>query len=224
MKILYAEDEPQLSMAVTEILKIENYDVDAVYDGDAALHHLKSGYYDAAVLDIMMPKKDGMQVLMEMRKNKIYTPVLMLTAKTSLENRIEGLTTGADDYLGKPFAMKELIARLGSIIRRNETYKDTVLKYGNISLDCKTFALKSDNSSLQLSSKECELLALFMKQPEYPFSSQRINEIVWNGEQDENTVKLYISYLRNKLLQIQAEETICQNKKGHYYIEETRES
>ncbi len=123
------------------------------------------------------------------------------------------MTTGADDYLGKPFAMKELIARLGSIIRRNETYKDTVLKYGNISLDCKTFALKSDNSSLQLSSKECELLALFMKQPEYPFSSQRINEIVWNGEQDENTVKLYISYLRNKLLQIQAEETICQNKK-----------
>lgn len=219
MKVLYAEDELQLSVAVTEILKMENYEVEAVHDGEEAWEHLKSDYYDAAILDIMMPNMDGIQVLERMRQQNIYIPVLMLTAKNAAEDRVEGLTIGADDYLGKPFAMKELLARLNALIRRNGKYRSTVLKCGNISLDCETDELKSDQGSLRLSSKESELLALFMKQNDSIFTSQKINEILWNNEQDENAVKLYISYLRNKLNQIHADTTICNYKKG-YIMEE----
>lgn len=215
MKILYAEDERQLSMAVTEILKMENYEVDAVYDGEEAENHLKSNYYDAAILDIMMPKVDGIQVLEYMRRQEIYTPVLMLTAKNATEDRIEGLTIGADDYLGKPFVMKELLARLNSLIRRNGTYRNSVLKCGNISLDLTTDELKSHQGSLRLSSKESELLALFMKQNGYLFTPSKINEILWNNEQDENTVILYISYLKNKLSQIHADSEIRNYEKGY---------
>lgn len=216
MRILYAEDERQLSMAVTEILKIENYEVDTVYDGAEAWEHLQSGYYDAAILDIMMPKMDGIQVLEAMRQNDIYIPVLMLTAKTTTEDRIEGLTVGADDYLGKPFAMKEMIARLNSMIRRNVKYKNSVLICGNISLNCETNELKSDNGSLRLSGKEGELLALFMKHRGYAFAPQKIIEMLWDNQQSENTVILYISYLKNKLNQIHSDVNINLNKEGYF--------
>lgn len=216
MKILYAEDERQLSIAVAEILKIHSYEVDAVYDGEQAWNHLQSSYYDAAVLDIMMPKMDGIQVMKAMRQNKIYVPVLMLTAKSTLEDRVEGLAMGADDYLVKPFAMKELLARLDAVIRRSAEYKDSVLNCGNISLNCETDELRSDSGSLRLSCKERELLALFIKRENFAFEPQEINKIIWNKEQSEKTVKLYISYLKNKLNQIHANVNVNQNQKGYF--------
>ena len=126
MKILYAEDERQLSVAVTEILKMEGFDVTPVYNGKEALDALKNDYFDAAVLDIMMPVMDGIEVLREMRRSGDHTAVLMLTAKASLDDRITGLGEGADDYLAKPFAMKELVARLRSILRRQNDYRHSV--------------------------------------------------------------------------------------------------
>ena len=216
MKILYAEDERQLSMAVSEILKMEGYEVVEACDGAQAWERLQTEYYDAVILDIMMPRMSGIQVLELMRYHEIYTPVLMLTAKATIEDRVEGFSVGADDYLGKPFAVKELIARLNSIIRRNIKYKNSILKCGNISLDCDTNELKSDKGSLRLSGKESELLVLFMKQEEYIFTIDEMNNILWNHEQDENTVTLYISYLRNKLSQIHADVNIYQDEKGYF--------
>ncbi len=220
MKILYAEDERQLSMAVAEILKMEGFEVTKVYDGEEAWESLQSEYYDAVILDIMMPKMSGIQVLELMRRHEMYTPVLMLTAKSTIEDRVEGLAVGADDYLGKPFAVKELIARLQSIIRRNIEYKNVVLRYSNISLDCDTNELKSDKGSLRLSGKESELLALFMKQEKSVFTIDEINDLLWKREQDESTVILYISYLKNKLSQIHAKIGIQQNEKGYFLEEE----
>lgn len=215
MKILYAEDEMQLSMAVTEILKLEGFDVVPVYNGRDALEKTKSEYFDAVILDIMMPIMDGIEVLEAMRKAENFTPVLMLTAKTTTDDRINGLSVGADDYIGKPFAMKELVARLKSITRRNSQYKHTVLKCGNISLDCDTDELKSDNSSLRLSGKESELLALFIKYEDYEYTSEKINNLLWNGAQSESTVTLYISYLKNKLKQIDSDVNIVDTEKGY---------
>ncbi len=214
MKILYAEDEKQLSMAVTEILKLEGYEVDAVYDGQEAWDMLRTNYYDAAVLDIMMPKMDGMEVLSKLRASENYVPVLMLTAKSAIDDKIDGLSLGADDYLSKPFAMKEMIARLNSMIRRTMSYKHKVLKHSNITLDCDTSELKTEDGSLRLSTKESELLALFIKQNK-PFSAEKINELLWNKQQSESTVVLYISYLRNKLSQIHSLVNIFQTDDGY---------
>lgn len=221
MKILYAEDEQQLSMAVTEILKMEGYEVDPVYDGQTAWEKIQNGYYDAVVLDIMMPKMDGIEVLSNIRSNEIFTPVLMLTAKTAIEDKIEGLSMGADDYLSKPFAMKELIARINSMIRRTVRYKHTVLKHSNISLNCETAELKTEVGSLRLSNKESELLTLFIKQNGTCFSIQKINEILWDSQQSESTVILYISYLQNKLNQIHSLVNILQNNDG-YFMEDSQ--
>lgn len=216
MRILYAEDEPQLSMAVTEILKMEGYQVDAVHDGAKAWERLQTGCYDAAILDIMMPEMSGTQVLALMRGRNIYTPVLMLTAKSTTEDRIEGLTAGADDYLGKPFAMKELIARLHAMIRRNVRYRDSLLQFDNISLDCSSNELKSDSGSLRLSSKESDLLALFMKQGDHAFTVDELRSLLWDREQDENAVTLYLSYLKNKLEQIHAAVNIYKSENGYF--------
>lgn len=215
MKILYAEDELQLSMAVTEILKLEGFDVVAVHNGKDALDKANCEFFDAVVLDIMMPVMDGIEVLTQMRKNENYTPVLMLTAKTTTDDRINGLSVGADDYIGKPFAMKELVARLRSITRRNSQYKHTSIKCGNIELDCDTDELKSDNSSLRLSSKESELLALFMKYEDYEYTGEKINNLVWSGTQSDSTVALYVSYLKNKLKQIDSDVNIIITEKGY---------
>ena len=158
MKVLYAEDERQLSVAVAEILKMEGFEVTAVYDGGQALDALEKDFFDAVILDIMMPVADGMEVLRRMRENGDHTAVLMLTAKATLNDRISGLTSGADDYLAKPFAMKELVARLNSLIRRNSDYRHSVVKFSNIELDSNTCELKSDKGSLRLNNTEAELL------------------------------------------------------------------
>ena len=205
MKVLYAEDERQLSVAVTEILKIEGFDVTPVYDGEEALEALDKDYYDAVVLDIMMPKKDGIEVLETMRNNGNHTCVLMLTAKATLDDRITGLSSGADDYLAKPFAMKELVARLQSLMRRNNDYRHSVIKYANIELDSKSCELKSDKGSLRLNNPEAELLTYLVHHVGRSFSAEEINEAVWNDKESAEKAELYLYYLKNKLRQIHAD-------------------
>lgn len=205
MKVLYAEDERQLSVAVTEILKIEGFDVTPVYDGEEALKALDNDYFDAVVLDIMMPKKDGIEVLQAMRQNGNHTCVLMLTAKATVDDRITGLSTGADDYLAKPFAMKELVARLQSLIRRNSDYRHSIVKYANIELDSNSCELKSDKGSLRLNNPEAELLTFLVRHVDNQYTTQQINEQVWGGKGSPEKAELYLYYLKNKLRQIHAE-------------------
>ncbi len=205
MKILYAEDEKQLSVAVTEILKMEGFSVTPVYDGGQALEALKNDYFDAVVLDIMMPVTDGIEVLRQMRAGGNHAPVLMLTAKAALDDRVTGLSEGADDYLAKPFAMKELVARLNSLIRRGSDYRHSVLRHANIELRSDTCQLSSDKGSLRLNNTEAELLTFFIRNSGTAFTANRINELVWNGKESPEKAELYIFYLKNKLRQIHSE-------------------
>jgi len=216
MKVLYAEDEISLSNAVSEILKMENYEVDTVYDGQEAWEHLQDNHYDAVILDIMMPKMSGIEVVSNMREHSIFTPVMLLTAKNQTDDRIAGFSNGADDYLGKPFSMAELIARLNAMLRRTTQYKETTLSCGNISLNCETNELKSDKGSLRLSSKESALLALFLKNENTALSSEDIINTLWEQHSDENMVTLYISYLKNKLRQIHGNRNIRQE--GNHFL------
>lgn len=218
MKILYAEDELQLSAAVSEILKIEGFEVTSVYDGEEAWNELQKGYFDAVILDIMMPKLDGIGVLEKMRLSENFTPVLMLTAKTTVEDRIEGLSVGADDYLGKPFAMKELVARLNSMLRRSGQYRRSTLKSGNLTLDLSTGELTSDKSSLRLSNAEAELLALLMQAKGSAFSAEEINARLWNGKKGSDAAKLYVSYLKTKLHRISSSEQISETEEGYFIL------
>lgn len=214
MRVLYAEDERALSDAIVEILKMEGFEVDAVYDGAEALEHISGGAYDAAVLDIMMPRLDGVAVLQKMRERGDYTPVLLLTAKTQVEDRILGLSAGADDYLGKPFATGELIARLRAMGRRMTQYQVKTLSLGNITLDCESLELKSDIGSLRLSSKESQLLTYFLENRDAVLSTKQIFDRLWTQEDTQGVVELYISYLRNKLRQIGSHVNIVRTKGG----------
>ena len=214
MKILYAEDERQLSVAVTEILKMEGFEVTPVYDGGQAIEHIRSNYYDVVVLDIMMPVMDGIEVLRKMREEGIYTSVLMLTAKATVNDRIEGLSQGADDYLAKPFAMKELVARLHSMIRRNTGYRHEVITASNIELDTNSSELRSDKGSLRLNNVEAQLLSFLMKNLDVFFSPKEVNEVVWEGKESPEKAQLYLFYLKNKLRQIHSDlNIVIQNNK-----------
>jgi len=208
MKVLYAEDERQLSVAVAEILKMEGFEVKAVYDGGQALEALEQDYFDAVILDIMMPVADGIEVLRHMREKGDHTAVLMLTAKATLDDRIAGLSTGADDYLAKPFAMKELVARLRSLIRRNSDYRHSVVKYSNIELDSNTCELRSDKGSLRLNNTEAELLTFLIYNAGTYYSAEEINKRVWNGRESAEKAELYVFYLKNKLRQIHSDAGI----------------
>lgn len=208
MKVLYAEDELQLSTAVTEILKMEGFEVTPVYNGKQAVDALQNEYYDAVVLDIMMPVMDGIEVLKYMRENGNNTSVLMLTAKSTVDDRITGLSEGADDYLAKPFAMKELVARLNSLIRRNVDYRHSSFKTANIVLDSNTGELKSDKGSLRLNNIESELLTHFIRNIGVFYTAEQINEQVWNNKESAEKAELYIYYLKNKLRQIHSDVNI----------------
>lgn len=211
MKILYAEDEMQLSVAVSEILKMEGFEVTSVYDGGQAWEAIQNDYFDAVILDIMMPVMDGIEVLKKMRESENYTSVLMLTAKATVDDRITGLSYGADDYLGKPFAMKELVARVNSLIRRNSNYRNPTLKISNIVLDSSSGEVKSDKGSLRLNNTEVELLTHFIKNPGKLYSANEINNELWNGKESGEKTELYIFYLKNKLRQIRSDMNIIIN-------------
>ena len=198
MKILYAEDERQLSVAVTEILKMEGFSVTPVYNGKEAADALEREYFDAVVLDIMMPVMDGIEVLRQLRESGNHTPVLMLTAKATIDDRIAGLNEGADDYLAKPFAMKELVARLRSMLRRQSSYRYSVLKLANIELDSNTCELRSDKGSLRLNNTETELLTFFIRNSNVLYTAEQIDSLVWDGKESPEKAEFYIFYLKNK--------------------------
>ena len=219
MKILLAEDTKDLNKNVTKLLETQKYDVDNVFDGEEALEHLKKDSYDCIILDIMMPKVDGITVLKELRSRNIITPVLLLTAKAEVDDRVEGLDAGADDYLPKPFAMKELLARIRALTRRpplfttdNVELFDIVLDTGSTSLTC--------NSTVRLSNKELELMLHIMMNPDIALSTDYLIEHIWKNEENANndTVYLYISYLKRKLQMIGSTATITGEKGGEFKI------
>ena len=201
MKILYAEDERQLSMAVSEILKMEGFTVDPVYDGQDALDYLLAGNYDAAILDIMMPKMDGLTVLKKAREAGISIPILMLTAKSEIEDRVAGLDTGADDYLTKPFASQELLARIRAMTRRQPEIRETVLNIGDLSLSRSDYTLSGPEGSFRLANKEYQMMEYLMMHPKTPISTETFLEKIWgyDSESEINVVWVNISGLRKKI-------------------------
>lgn len=210
MRILVAEDEKELTNALAAILKHEHFAVDTVYDGEAALEYGLTENYDGIVLDIMMPKIDGLTVLAELRRQAVITPVLFLTALGQVEDRIQGLDVGADDYLTKPFAMGELLARIRAMTRRKTEFAPAVLEYGNIALDRSGFELAGPAAAVRLSSKEFQMMEMLLISPGRVVSAEQFLERIWgyDAEAEANVVWVYISYLRRKLQAISADVEI----------------
>ncbi len=202
MRLLLAEDEKELSNALCAILKHHNYSVDAVYNGTDALDYGLAENYDAILLDIMMPKMNGIEVLKALRKAQVTTPVLMLTAKAEIEDRIVGLDAGADDYLPKPFDMGELLARIRAITRRKGDLSSNVLKFGNSSLDRSSLILSGPSDSIRLGNKEYQMMEMLMEHPGHLVSTEQFMERIWgyDTEAEISVVWVYISYLRKKLI------------------------
>lgn len=222
MRLLLAEDERELSNALTVILKHNNYSVDAVYNGADALDYLESVNYDGVILDIMMPKIDGITVLKQIRKKGNTVPVLMLTAKSDVDDKVLGLDSGADDYLSKPFEMKELLARLRSITRRKTQAVSSILSLGNISLDCTNFLLSSQTGSIRLQNKEFQIFEMLIANPGQLISTERFMEKIWGYDSDTelNVIWVYISYLRKKLTKLGADIQIKATRNLGYSLEE----
>lgn len=224
MRILFAEDEKELSNAMVAILKHNNYSVDAVYDGAEALDYGLSENYDAIILDIMMPKLNGLGVLEQLRKKGIHTPILMLTAKAEIEDRISGLDRGADDYLSKPFAMGELLARIRAMTRRKSEFTPNLVKVGNISLSKESYELSNEKSSLRLGNKEFQMIEMLMNNPKCLISTEQFMERIWgyDAETEINVVWVYISYLRKKLASLDANVKIKAVRGVGYTLEEDK--
>ena len=223
MKLLFAEDERSLSRAITHILEKNCYSVDAVYDGQAALEYLENGDYDGVILDIMMPKVDGITVLRELRSKGNHVPVLMLTAKAEIDDKVLGLDTGANDYLTKPFDTKELLARIRAMTRGNRAV-DATLNYGNITLNRTNFELSSPTGSFRLANKEYQMMELLMANAGQLISSDQFLEKIWGLDSDveSSVVWVYISYLRKKLTALNAKVSIRAVRNAGYVLEETK--
>ena len=221
MRLLLAEDEKALSRALVMILQKSGFEVDPVYDGESALGAIESGNYDAAVLDIMLPKKSGLEVLRVVREKENLIPILLLTAKAEIDDKVTGLELGANDYLTKPFAAKELIARIRAMLRVQTAQADSVLHMKNISLDRATFELASTTGSFRLSNKEFQMMEMFLCNQGYVISEQRFMEKIWADENDEqdSVVWIYISYLKKKLQALHAEIEIKEKGNEGYSLE-----
>ena len=207
MRLLLAEDEKDLSDALVTVLKHNNYSVDAVYNGLDALDYLEAGDYDGAILDIMMPKMDGITVLKKVRADGIHLPIILLTAKSEIDDRVTGLDSGADDYLTKPFSMKELLARIRAMTRRQEKTTDSILQFSDIQLDRSTYQLSnSEGTTIRLANKEYQMLEMLMTNPGQVISVDQFMDKIWgyDSEAEFNVVWVYISYLRKKLSSLHA--------------------
>lgn len=224
MRILLAEDEKSMSRAITVILEKNNYSVDPVYDGEEALRYLRSGDYDAAILDIMMPKMNGIEVLKNIRKSGNLMPVLLLTAKSEIDDKVEGLDSGANDYLTKPFDSKELLARLRAMTRVSTVQADSVLRFGNITLDRTTCDLVGPKGTVKLSGKEYQMMELMMKDPKIVISTEKFMDKLWgiDSEADISVVWTFISYLRKKLTVVGADVVIKASRGLGYFLEEDK--
>ncbi len=223
MRLLYAEDEKAMSEAVTDILRYHNYIVDAVYNGTDAYEYACMEHYDGIILDIMMPGISGMEVLEKLRRSGCKTPVLLLTAKTEVEDRIEGLDAGADDYLPKPFSMKELLARVRAMLRRREAFTPDVVTVGNISLNMRSYELSGNGRSFVLPKLEYQMMELLMLNRGIYFSTEDLLTKVWgyDTEAEIGVVWVYISYLRKRLAALDANVGIRARRKIGYTLEVT---
>jgi len=224
MRILLAEDEKSLSRAVIALLEKNNYSADAVYNGKEALEYLSSENYDAVILDIMMPEMDGLTVLKKLRESGNRIPVLMLTAKAEVEDKVLGLDSGANDYLTKPFATAELLARIRAITRSQTLQTDSQLSFGNITLDQPSFELSSPSGSFRLANKEFQMIELLMRNPGQLIPTERFLEKIWgyNTDVETNVVWVYISYLRKKLSALNADIQIKATRNTGYSLEEIK--
>ena len=221
MRLLLAEDERSLSRAIVAILEHSHYSVDAVYDGEDALAYLEAGNYDGLILDLMMPKLDGLTVLRILRARGSRLPVLILTAKSEISDKVEGLDSGANDYLTKPFSTAELLARIRAMTRSQTAQPTSRIQVGNITLDRTTFDLSSPSGSFRLANKEFQMLELLMNNPRQLIPSERFLERIWGYDSDAgiNVVWVYISYLRKQLAALGADIEIRAARNAGYSLD-----
>lgn len=222
MRILLAEDERSLSRAVIALLEKNNYSADAVYDGQEALEYLEAGNYDALILDLMMPKMDGLTVLRTLREQGNPIPVLILTAKSEVDDKVLGLDTGANDYLTKPFSTQELMARIRAMTRSQTGGQVTSrLTFGNITLDQATFELSSPAGSFRLANKEFQMMEMLMRNPRQIIPTERFLERIWgyDSEVELSVVWVYIFYLRKKLSALRSNIQIKVTRNAGYSLE-----
>lgn len=219
MKILLAEDEPQLNHVISVALESAKYQVDSVFNGQEAVDAAEKNAYDVMILDIMMPVMDGITALKKIRESGNKTYVIMLTAKAEIDDKVTGLESGADDYLTKPFSLKELIARLRSMERRVDDFSTGKIQYDDLELDASEQELVAHNS-IRLANKETELLQYFLLNPEKEITTEEIINHIWKDDKDANAevVWLYVSYLRQKLASIQSEVQILGDKGGSFKL------
>lgn len=222
MRILLAEDERALAKAIVKIFEKNNYSADAVHNGEEALMYIESGNYDVAVLDIMMPKMDGITVLKKIRAKGNQIPILMLTAKSEVDDKVLGLDSGANYYLTKPFDAKELLATIRAITRPGAA-ADSKLTFGNVTLDRASFELSSAAGSFRLANREFQMMELLMANPHHIISAEHFMEKIWGYDTDAeiNVVWVYISYLRKKLLALHANIQIRASRNAGYSLEES---
>ena len=221
VRILLAEDERPLARAIVKIFEKNNYSADAVHNGEDALLYIDSGNYDVAVLDVMMPKMDGITLLKTLRGRGNRIPVLLLTAKSEVDDKVLGLDSGANYYLTKPFDAKELLAAVRAITR-SETAADSTLSFGNITLDRATFELSSPSGSFRLANREFQMMELFLSNPRHILPAERFLEKIWGYDSDAevSVVWVYISYLRKKLAALHANIQIKASRNAGYSLEE----
>ena len=223
MRLLLAEDEPSLRRAVTVLLEKSGWSVDAVSDGSDALAYLQSGAYDGAILDIMMPKLDGLTVLRRLREAGDGTPILLLTARSETDDKVLGLDRGANDYLTKPFHTQELLARVRAMTRSRTAQPDTRLRLGSVTLDRASFALTAPGGSVRLTNREFQILELLMANPRCVIPTERFLEKIWgfDAEVEANVLWVYISNLRKKLAALGADVQIRTSRNAGFSLEET---
>ena len=222
MKILLVEDERQLSDALVNILKKEKYQVTPIYDGEEGLYYAISNSYDLIILDVILPNRDGFSILEEIRKEKIGTPVLMLTALSQESDKLKGFDLGADDYLPKPFSTAELIARIRALLRRKGEYiSDNSITLGNLTLNLKSYELSTPFNSIKVSAKECELLRFLMSNPKFIATRDDLINKVWgfDTEIESNSIEVYISFLRKKLVFLKSNVMIVTIRAVGYKLE-----
>lgn len=224
MRILIAEDETELAKGLKFLLEKNKFTVDIVNNGAEALTYFQSRDYDVVILDIMMPKVDGLEVLRQIREAGSGVPVLMLTAKAEIEDRVVGLEAGADDYLPKPFASPEFIARVKALSRRNAGYTETCLSFGTVQLDCNRYEMSCGNRVVRLNNKEFQVMELFMRNPRFVFSTAHLMDKIWgqDSEADISVVWTYVGFLRKKLKELDADVEIRTARGAGYFLEESR--
>ncbi len=221
MRLLIAEDELDLAEALTALFEKNQFSVDAVNDGFSAYEYASSGEYDAVILDVMMPKMNGVDVLKKLREEGIKTPIMMLTAKAQKDDRITGFNAGADDYLPKPFEPDELICRVRAMLRRSGEYKPSILQFGDLSLNSATGIMECGEKSVRLSGREFQVMEMLMRSPKVVFSADRLMEKIWGWDSDAeiNVVWVHISNLRKKLRSIGSSVSIYANRGLGYMLE-----